>query len=434
MIKQASLTLQSLLFVLFVFFLSGLLYIRDIGGLDIDKFLLLGIVVVYALLADYTHLIMLTAFVLPLTIGLPGNYILPILCALILIKGGKRMRVPNIIWSVVLLISIYELIHIFIFASSFEIPTFVGYCSFLFLSFFIGCSSDARSDEYKNALSFCIGTVVMLVIIMINFQQLLGENFLEESIRMGNVSAYTNEEKMTLKTNPNNIGLFSIAAISISFALWYYKKIRLLALALIVIPSFVCGVYSVSRTWILAVMLFGILFLLMRDSRRRFVSILVLLIAILGIYFFFTRFGSLAFDSFEYRFDTDNTEMTGKRTLLFYLYNEWLLLNPWAFLTGTGALPYREVTQVYESTHNSLQQIIVAYGIPGLLFFFYLLYLFLRKWRVPKQRMVYVPIIVVCFFLQTVQFLNPYFCAYPFLASLFVIKMKKKDSLSANTN
>ena len=422
-IQRDKITVQEVLFVVFALVLTALLYMRDINGKYTNKFILLGIVVSYALIADYKHLMMLTAFVLPLTSGLPGNYLLPILCILIVAKGGKRTEVPEGVWGLFIAISIFEFSHIAILSSTLDMPQYVGYCSFLFLILFIGGSYDSRSDEAMNALSFCLGTVVMLVIIMMNFHQLVGDSLLEGDVRIGNTNHYLDSDTMTLRTNPNNIGLYSIAAISISSALWYYKKLPVWALALVAIPAFIGGVYSLSRTWMLSVILFGVLFYTMRRRGKRFSSILVILIAVLGVVFFFTRVNVSVMDAIETRFEGDIT--AGSRTTLFAAYHEWMFDNPWALLFGTGALPYKEVTQIFNSTHNALQQIFVSYGIPGLFLFFYLLYRFIKKWSIPKERMVFLPLLVIGFFLQSLQFLNPYYCAFPFIGSLFIVKMAK---------
>lgn len=426
------LTFQNVLFVVFAIALAVLLYMRDITGVDTNKFLLLAFVVGYALIADYEHLMMLIAFILPLTNGLPSNYILPIICLLIVIKGGRQMKVPSIVWVSFLAISLYELIHVFMFAHSFEAPAYVGYCSFLFLILVIGGSFDSRSNESKNALAFCLGTVVMLIIILMNFSQLVGDYFFEGSVRMGNVSDYLGEGVMTLRTNPNNIGLFSIAAISIVFALWYYKKIPVCALALVAVPAFVCGVYSLSRTWMLSIILFALLFFVMRKGKNRGSSFIILLIAVVGVFYFFTRLNVSVLESFDTRFSGD-TDTAGSRTTLFLTYHKWMFENTWALLFGTGAIPYREVTQIENSTHNAIQQVFISYGIPGLLFFIYLLVRLIKNWRVRGERMVYVPILTIGFFLQSSQFLNPAYCAFPFIASFFVLKMVKKDEMYSIT-
>lgn len=423
-----NLTQQSVLFVFFTVVIVVLLYMRDINGVETNKYIFVGLVSAYALVADYKHLMMLTAFVLPLTNGMPGNYIMPILCLLMAIKGVNKTKVPTVVWVSFFLFSVYELLHFLTFAPTFEASAYVGYCSFLFLLFFIGGSYDSRSDEAMNALSFCLGVVVMLVIILLNFNQLVGDDFFEGSIRMGNVTKYLNEDKMALRTNPNNIGLYSIASISIAFALWYYKKIPFWALAIIAIPSFIGGVYSLSRTWMLSIALFALLFFVMRRGKLRGSSSFILItVAVIAVFYFFTKMNVSVLDSFNARFGGDET--AGKRTTYFISYHNWMFETPWALFFGTGALTYKEVTQLFYSTHNAFQQISLAYGIPGLVFFIYLLVSLIKRWRVPGERMVYVPILIIGFFLQSSQFLNPFYCGYPFIASFFVHKMVRKDKI-----
>ena len=239
--------------------MTFLLYQRDIGGASISKFLFLFVVVTYAIIADYSHLMMAIAFVLPLTNGLPGNYILPILCILLLIKGSNRVKIPNTVWIAFITIALWEFFFIMAFSGSPDIPFYIGFCSAIFLLFFVGGTNDNVSDNSKNALWFCIGSVVMTSIIMLNFQQLMETQLAEMDVRIGNTSVLSGDEGMTLQTNPNNIGLYSIAAITISFALWYYKKIKAWLLAIIMVPAFLAGVYSFSRTWILTAAFFIVL-------------------------------------------------------------------------------------------------------------------------------------------------------------------------------
>lgn len=420
-------TLQKIYFIVVVSSLSAVLYLRDVQGLAVSKFLILGVVVIYALLADYQHLMMMTAFTLPLIPGLPGNYILPILSVLIVFKGREKTKVPRMVFGLLVLVAVYELLHILFLSSTFALSPIIGYISSLFLLFYIGGTVDVEADDSKNALWFCLGTVVLFIILMISFNQFAGADFVESGVRLGDVSELTGDDTMVLGTNPNNIGLYSIAAISISFTLWYYKRITFWILLLIIIPSFLGGVYCVSRTWMLTMVLFVFLFIVMRKGKRKLSSILVLLVAVLGIYMFFTSVNTSLFEAYTTRFHGDDGT-AGNRTTLFTLYNDWMFSHPWALFCGTGALPYREVTSLFESTHNAMQQVFISYGIPGLLLFCYLLYRCIQKWRVPHEWTVYIPILTIGFFLQSTQFLNPPYCSFPLVASFFILKMFKRET------
>ena len=423
---------KDIFFYLFALLLTVLLYRRDIGGAGISKYYLLGIAVLYAVIADYRHLLMATSFMLPLACGLPGNYIFPFICVLILIKGRKKLQISRLVWVAFMLVVFSEILHVLLFSDYINIPSYLGYCAAIFLLFMIGGADLDGSDNAKNALAFCIGSTVMLTIILMNFSLVTGNEMTDMSVRIGNASEFSDSDELTLSTNPNNIGLYSIATIAIAFVLWRYKKIPLWVMGVMSILAFMAGVASVSRTWMVSFMLLGVLLVVANKGNaenRGLFSVIVILAAVVGVYMFFTRYSGTALDMFSDRFGGAQVETGGSRTTLFVAYHNWMFSNSWALLVGTGAAPYREVTMLFNSSHNALQQIFVSYGIPGLIFFLYLLFRSLKKWHVAKERMVYVPIIIIAFYLQSGQFLNPHYCMYPFIASFFILKMVKNDSL-----
>lgn len=415
-------------FYAFVTLMTFLLYQRDIGGFGISKFVFLFIVVAYAIIADYRHLMMALAFVMPLTNGLPGNYILPLMCAIILYKGYKKLQASPIVWIAIALIIISELLHVFVFASEPHMPELIRYCSDIFLLIVIGGTDCNEDDNAQNALAFCMGSVVMLTIILINSDGILGLSSQDWDERMGHPEQLNDDGNLMLNTNPNNIGLFSIAAMTISFALWYYKKIPLWMLSILIVLAFIAGMFSVSRTWVLSILVFGFFFLLC-NKVKSFVPLFVVVLGGIGMYYFFTHNGNFVWDLYVDRFSDSTVETGGLRTTLFVDYHNWMFNNEWALIFGTGAETYKEVTLQFNSTHNALQQIFIAYGIPGFLFFMYLLYRSIKKWYVTNEKMALIPMIVISFFLQSGQFLNPSYCMYPFIASLFILKMAKSDSV-----
>ncbi|MBP3763133.1 MAG: hypothetical protein J6I49_04530 [Bacteroidales bacterium] len=426
---------KDLFFYLFAIIMTFLLYQRDVGGTETNKFIFLGITVLYALVADYSHLMMATAFLLPLANGLPGNYIFPILCVLIWIKGRKMIHASSIVWVSFALIAVSEIIHIFGFSSQPSIPSYLGYCAAIFLLLVIGGSDVNASDNSKNALAFCIGSAVMLFVILLKFSLMTNVDIYDMESRVGNAGQFYGEERMTLGTNPNNIGLYSIATMTMAFALWYYKKIPIWLFAVLEIVAFVSGVSSFSRTWMLCLVLFGLLYLFLnKGGGRKSSSLVIFILGIVGVYYFFTRYCSSALEMFTDRFSDSSVDTAGARTVLFAEYNKWMFSHGWALLFGTGAQCYKEFTMIFNSTHNALQQIFISYGLPGLFLFLYLLYKSIKKWHVRHEYMVYLPMIVIAFFLQSSQFLNPFYCMFPFIAAYFILKMVKSDSMNNRVN
>ena len=427
---------KDIIFYVFAVLLTVLLYRRDVGGVVISKYIFLGIAVFYAVIADYNHLLMATAFMLPLACGLPGNYIFPLLCVLMLVKGRKRLHISRLVWVAFIFVAVSEFFHILLLSDYFQIPNYLGYCAAIFLLFVIGGADLDSSDNAKNALAFCIGSTVMLTVILLNFSLITGEDIMDMNVRIGDTSDFVDSGELSLGTNSNNMGLYSIATIAIAFALWQYKRIPVWVMGIMAILAFLAGVDSFSRTWMVSLLLFGILFVVANrgnTEKRGLLSVIVILASVVGVYLFFTRYSGTALDMFSDRFSGAQIESAGARTTLFADYNRWMFSNPGYLVIGTGAALYKDITMLSNSTHNALQQIIVCYGIPGFIFFLYLLYRSLKKWHVAKERMVYVPMIIIGLFLQSVQFLNPHYCMYPFIASFFILKMVKNDDVNKSS-
>ena len=320
--------------------------------MDTGKLLFVLLAIVYAIISDYSHLMMGTAFLLPLANGLPGNYIFPLLCVIIVVKGWKKLQVNPLVWFAFTLIIISELLHILLFASAPNVSNYIGYCAAIFLLLVVGGSDDEGSDNSKNALAFCIGSVVMLTVILLNFSMMMESQIQDIGIRVGDTSLFGDEDKMTLGTNPNNIGLYSIATISISFSLWFYKKTPLWSFVILAALAFIAGMSSMSRTWMLSLIVFGFFFLLFNKGKSYIPTIIVIVIAV-GIYLLFERSGSNAVDMFVERFRGSEINTAGSRTILFAAYHNWMFANGWALIFGTGAQTYKEVTMIYDSELSS---------------------------------------------------------------------------------
>ena len=420
---------KSIVLVGVMILMTILLYFRDIAGHQIDKFVFLGIGAAYALYADYRHLLMFIAFVFPLVFGLPGNYLFPILSVLLVLKGGEKIHIPPLVWISILLISVSELLHLTFLSQEPDYPEFVGYISALFLLLFIGGVNDLEADNAKNALCFCLGSCVLMGVIILNFNALVGGDLINDGVRVGNVSQYSDTEGMRLTVNANGLALYSITTMAMVFTLWYYKKVSFLLLSLISMLSFIAGVYSLSRTWIISLILFGFLFIIFSRGKRLSV-ILVFVLALVGLLLFYSIRGDSLLGAFGTRFQGENIQTAGLRTVLFAQYHDWMMSHPWATITGVGSITYKEVTGIYGASHNAFQQIFLAYGFPGLFLFLFLFYKCIKKWYIRKEKFYAIPLIVVFFFVQSIPFLNPMSCMLPFIASLFVYKMLKQDSIS----
>lgn len=398
---------------------------RDIGGVGINKMVFVVLVIGVSIICKYETLVSLITFTLPLMYGLPGNYFLPVWVLLVISKlarHGEFRESKAVLFVVVIFIA--EILHYAFYKYDVDSMQLVGYtCSLLLVAIF---STNNKDMDYSiPVISFCIGCCVLLFLIYLLYIQNPQMIYSEGGVRMGG-DIYKEDGAMTLATNANNVGYFSSACIACVMALFYYRKINIIAFFMILATSLYCGMFSVSRSWLITIaLIFAAYFFFNKENRKYGYLMFGILFLVV---FYYLRFHPEFLNMFIDRFTGDDIETGGQRTTLFAEYNKYLGDHFESFLFGTGALIYKEVTGVFNSTHNGLQQIWVSYGIIGFLYFSYFYYKVLKQNYTSKHYMAVMPMLAIAFFLQTIQVLNPHNGMYPLIVAFFIMKMVKQES------
>ena len=148
----------------------------------------------------------------------------------------------------------------------------------------------------------------------------------------------------------------------------------------------------------------------------------------IGVVIFLSN-NELVLEYFTTRFTEDSNDLAtaGGRTTVFQKYSDYLADNPLSLLFGTGAVYYREATGVGLSTHNAIQQILVSYGLLGLIIFVIALLKNVRRYFNRNNVMTILPLCMTLLFVQTIQFLNPYFLMCPIIVAFYALKMGKYE-------
>lgn len=73
---------------IFVLGLCLLLGLRDIAGIELNKFIIVGFCSICFFLSDFKSLVLMVSFLIPLLCGMPGTYLLPLVLLLVLTKWG----------------------------------------------------------------------------------------------------------------------------------------------------------------------------------------------------------------------------------------------------------------------------------------------------------------------------------------------------------
>ncbi len=418
------------LLVGYMLLMTVLLYARDIGNVNFSKMVFVVIMFTTSLFCDLEKLLAVITFTLPLACGLPCNYLLPIWTVLLIIKliNSRQFSAYKAIIFVAI-IALAEIAHYAIYPYPITFINYVSYICSLALTAILAVNN--INIDYKIPIfTFCIGCCVLLIILFLIYTEDPTLMFSEGGFRMGD--AYIEEDEgMTLRTNANSVGYWSIACIACSIVLFYYKKLMLIPFLILFALSFYCGMFSVSRTWMISIVLTLITFLIFNKENKK-IGYALIIFLVGGIIVFTINVPDLL-QMFVDRFSDsysqeDSVETGGGRTILFARYNNFLFNHFGNFLFGTGAIIYKDVTGIYESTHNSLQQIWISYGILGFTYFIVAFGKVIIKNYTQSHYMTLLPMLVLIFFLQTIQILNPHYGMYALIAAFLVMKMVKQDN------
>ena len=401
----------SLLF--YVTMLSLMVFLRDCALVNINKFIFVALAVIFVLTASRITLILGISFTIPLLCGLPSTYFSLLFLGAIYLKFNNN----NIL---VLIISLFY-ISLELFACllypPLDLTLTVKYLSFLILFFLLLL---ARVENKKECIfMFCLGVLVLAIIVSVKTVNNLASNWvylmMNGWFRIGNLGE--NElSGVTIKLNANSFAYYCIAGTFLSKYLVDVSssKLEICVNCLIGITIFIAGLFTFSRTYIIIcalLLLLDLFFKFHKDALYFFAFIVCF--SILSFYFFPELFiGFMSRDTDVYN--------AGGRTDLFSEYFKVFFSNIRFIMIGTGVSMYKEVTMIYKSMHNSIQQIVVCYGIFASTLFFYILYYPISKYKI--RIISFSPFLAVILFSQSIQFLNPEVLMLPYIFGVYAIQ------------
>lgn len=418
---------KDVVLITFCMLFTAIIYYRDFAVVDFNKLYLVAATFAVASIMDYKRIIYLLCFLFPLSCGIPGNFIYPLLVCLLFIKDQKKSINKLLFFIVILLL---ELSHYGFYAFDTRISEFIGYASFIFMLSYIIADNNRDVDNGRCLTYFCLGSAILLLGITINNTLMINQlDPINGIVRLGDnrdLGGFE-EDRMMLLTNANTIGYYSIAAISCLLVLQYFGKINSILFLLLFAIAFYGGILSVSRTWAI-LMVFAMVVYMTFLKHDKIKGILLMVALCIGVVIFLSN-NELVLEYFTTRFTEDSNDIAtaGGRTTVFQKYSDYLADNPLSLLFGTGAVYYREATGVGLSTHNAIQQILVSYGLLGLIIFVIALLKNVRRYFNRNNVMTILPLCMTLLFVQTIQFLNPYFLMCPIIVAFYALKMGKYE-------
>lgn len=410
--------------IVFIVLTVFLLYARDVNGVAVNKYLFLIITAVAAFALPIEDVMCLIAFVMPLYVGLPGNYMTLIFLLRFLVDYKKlRMKTTAVMFCV--LAGSYAFAQAFItnHTAIAELVFFPGMLLILFIF-----SLDVPVKKGELILSYATGVAVLGLIMLIHTLQICDfSDLLTSDNRLGPALEVLDKDMM-LNVDPNFYGLFAIAAISCGIGFLnqrsydrYEQMIKLL-LIFILAACFAIALIGLSRTFIVVVIVWGLLYLLsVQKISPFFITLFVLIVAFALTAHFMPDVLTALGDRFS-----DSTMETGNgRTEAVSKFFELWGATPLTMFFGVGIFDC--------NVHCMPLQILFGGGI--VFFIEFICYMFTLSQRDPLKKESNVlqrnlPLIVTIFMSCSVPSLTLLNMMYPIAFAGLCRNNDKKDEMS----
>ena len=349
--------------------------------------------------------------IIPLTPGFQSKYALLICMLVLIIKGFKKIKIPPFV-IIILVLMAWEAIHLE--GTTFSFAEYLsGFAPLMCLAVIVSMPNE-KEDLFLFVRVLSITSVVAFTILIISTIQTSGEtlfSLIQDGFRFGSVE--TLEEGHKLIYNANGLGYLcnlSIAGIFINVYFKSAKKIDYLMLAYLIF----IGCLTVSRTFLLCFAGTILLYIFMQDKSiiKKIKTLFVITIIIIVAFLLLKTFVPNIIENYIYRFSAD--DVTGGRTKLFNYYNEFIFSSLERFWYGIGAqqinIKVANLIGVEMNVpHNGYQQIIVAWGMVGLilvLLMIILLVLHAKKFNRKAPFICYLPLVLLLINILAGQFIT----------------------------
>lgn len=399
-----------------------LTFIRDMFGVTINQYAILAVVSFFLILLNKQQCINYTFFLLALLSGIQGLSVT--VASLVLL--GKTQKMNPVSWVFIIVIIFLEVINSSMFGPNDADFTklIILYSSNIFLFFYLLYFNNKDLDVAEAIKFFLIGASFVMMVILIRSMMAGGILGLAlEATRIGNRDLFdeTNILSTEYQMNPNSLAFYSLITITVLFSFNKQLRIKPLLFYFLIFISVLAGIFSFSRTWILCVIVYFIIYFI--GNRGNWKNILLTVAVLLFVFFAFDNFMDLISDGFFGRFNEDNLTEAGGRTVLFRDYNRWMVEHNRTFF-GIGILYYVDITHIAKGSHSGLQQIFIAYGYTGLILF--LIAALVYKFQfVRKLRLItLLPFIICLIYDQSIQFLSNPILLFPFLMLAYTLRLE----------
>ena len=353
------------------------LLLRDVSGIPINKFIFLVAVAIPIFTLEVKWFLVFTSLIIPLFVGLPGNYISMCLLARFayeIFTGEIRCDVLAFLSAIIL--GVFLFMQNVIYEKT-DVYNMMGAVDFLVLLLLV-CGIVQCDAMETAAVAYLVGVAITGFIMLTNTLQYYDlQELMDSSTRLGDTGMLheASSSGMIVTVDPNFYGMNVIAAVSVAANLVLFGEPKKKGKGIIIILGIVAIVFSLiglSRAFVLVLLGWAILLILGQGDVKKSLAI-QLVLAVLVI-FFLSQFPTVIEGILRRFGEGDVTGGNGRINLIIKYYEMWIK-NVWTMLFGIGLYNCR--------THSTPFLYLFGIGFVGLII---LLLWFVRVIKMTRDR------------------------------------------------
>lgn len=393
------------------------IFARNILDISIPVIVVLAIGALTALIATREEMIALIIACIPMSAGFQYKYLIFACIVIYAFKFYKDIKLNSAILPLLFMMA-WDLIHGIFYP--FVLSEFLrGFAELIFCTFLM-LIIPKKIDYKLISRLLAISSVCMMLIVLLNLLEQTNYNF--EEIFVGTYRFGVGDESVKnygVNYNANALGLIANLSIAGLLQLIVAKKHNIFDYLLIVILV-MFGVMTMSRAFLICLVLILAMFAVsgvptFASKLRRL--LLIALIVVLLVTLVLTLIPNV-YETFAARFEVD--DVTNGRSDLFAFYMDHLLSSPKHLLFGVGRQWYGDViADMYTGVlvggdtemnvcHNGTQEILVCWGLPGLVLLVWFIFELIRKKPQGLKREItnYIPLVLLLLYVQAGQLIT----------------------------
>jgi len=369
-------------------------------NMNIPQIVPTGIMILMVMIGGQSEILAVSLCCIPLHSVINFFSIVCICILFYIIKNFQNIRVGKTV-IIGLVIFLWELLHGIL--GVFDIKLVVGSIICILYLIVIICSDVSTVDYAFIVKSLSVISIYVCFMLLWDCMVQVDFNFDAAMNTLQRLGGMTEESQVTI--NPNTLGIINVLSISGLLHLHINnnerQKKRQLILEVALLT--VMGMLTSSRTFLvcLIIMLVMMIIGVPGDIKKKIQYLSFIVIFFVVLIMVYKWIFPYNYEFFMSRFKEDDI-FSGRDTIMSE-YNQYISNNAWIALFGIGLSSFTEkIIYIYKISlsvpHNGIQEIIVAWGIPGLIMFISLVYAMINessKYSDRKELLKYIPLVVV---------------------------------------